>query len=176
MRKQKGFSLVELLIVVSIILIIASMAIPNLLRARIAANEASAASSIRAINTAQVMYQSTYPAQGYANVLSKLGPGGDSCPVPTEATACLIDNSLANASVPTKAKSGYYFGIFVPDGEAGRAVLQYTVSGSAASFNQTGVRDFCSSEDGMLHFRVPTEQSSPETGANSACGTWLPLQ
>jgi type IV pilus assembly protein PilA len=69
MLKQKGFSLIELLIVVAIILIIAAIAIPNLLRARIAANESSAVSSVRTINTAEITFQASYPTLGYASTL-----------------------------------------------------------------------------------------------------------
>src|SRR6185436_12309495 len=85
MRKPDGFSLIELLIVVAIILIIAAIAIPNLLRARIAANEASAVSSIRTIVGAEATYQLAYPTVGFADTLAQLGPGGagSTCSGPT---------------------------------------------------------------------------------------------
>ena len=113
MRKADGFSLIELLIVVAIILIIAAIAIPNLLRARIAANEASAVSSMRTIVSAEATYQLAYPAVGFAATMAQLGPGGagSSCSGPTQAATCLVDSLLSNATSAASAKSGHFFGL-----------------------------------------------------------------
>src|SRR5438094_8975810 len=98
MPKQKRFSLIELLIVVAIILIIAAIAIPNLLRARIAANEASAVSSLRTINTAEVTYSTTYPTVGYAATLAALGPANATCSADTaQAKACMQHFNICRA-------------------------------------------------------------------------------
>lgn len=145
MKKQKGFSLIELLIVVAIILIIAAIAIPNLLRARIAANEASAVASIRTLNTAQISYDSAYPTVGFAAALSNLA--GTSCTPPSSNGACLIDTQLA-----TGTKSGYSFQL---TGVTGTPASTYQAIASPLTPNQTGVRYFCSFADAVVRYSTP---------------------
>jgi type IV pilus assembly protein PilA len=147
MPKHKGFSLLELLIVVAIILIIAAIAIPNLLRARISANESSAAASLRTINTAEVSYQSFYPAVGFPANIAILG-GAAPC-TPGLATACLLDGTLTTGS-----KSGYTFtatGV-LPSPVAN---TEFVSNGLPQTLNITGVKGFCGTEDNAVRFVSP---------------------
>lgn len=169
-KRQKGFSLIELLIVVAIILIIAAIAIPSLLRARINANEASAVGSLRTINTSQVAYSTAYPNEGYAPSLLALGPpSGTGCAAPSSASACLIDSSLANAG--TAAKAGYLFVITAPGPLPN---MTYVAGAAATVFNQSGVKSFCSMEDGVIRYLIPTSQQTPVTTA-AGCGVFTAL-
>ena len=155
-RPQKGFSLIELLIVVAIILIIAAIAIPNLLRARIQANEASAVSSIHAINTAEVSYQTLFPTVGFSPSLAALGDGGTS-PCPGTSTAsCYIDSALASGT-----KSGYTF-TFTQDTSMTPSV-HYTVVVDPSSRGVTGQRGFYSSDSNVTRYNAVGSAGSADS-------------
>jgi type IV pilus assembly protein PilA len=146
MQQEKGFSLIELLIVVAIILIIAAIAIPNLLQARIAANEASAVGSIQALKTAEITYYNTYPSVGYADKLADLS-GATPC-TPSSTSACLIDSFLAASTPGSVGKSGF---VFLATGiNVGGINSAFVVATSPVNVNRTGNRNFCSTNDGVL--------------------------
>jgi prepilin-type N-terminal cleavage/methylation domain-containing protein len=167
--RTKGFSLIELLIVVAIILIIAAIAIPNLLRARIAANESSAVASVRTINTAEVTYMTANPTVGYAANLVTLGGSGSPCTL-SSTTACLIDNTLALGS-----KSGYLFQATPSVGSGATINTLLTVSSIPQNWNQTGVRGFCANEDTVIRYTSPTAAPSQQT-TDSGCLAYTVLQ
>jgi type IV pilus assembly protein PilA len=146
MHDKKGFSLIELLIVIAIILVIAAIAIPNLLRARISANEASATGSLQAIKTAEAGYYGAYPTVGFSAALANLG-GAPPCAA-SAATGCLIDNFLATAIPGSAGKSGYFFG---ETGLASGALNSSYVAGAIpVNFSQSGFRLFCETDDGVI--------------------------
>ena len=143
MRSQSGFSLIELLIVVAIILVIAAIAVPNLMRSRIAANEASAVNSLRTITTAESTYYSNYPTFGYACNLKSLGGGKTP---PDNTAAGIIEDNLASG-----IKSGY---LFAPGAciKGGTLTVSFQYSAAPSTPGQSGVRYFCVDNSGLLRY------------------------
>jgi prepilin-type N-terminal cleavage/methylation domain-containing protein len=137
--QERGFSLIELLIVVAIILIIAAIAVPSFLHSRMMANESSAVYSIRTINTAQVTYAASYPTIGYATALNTLAASTTTTTV-SSSNAGILDWVLGCASVVCP-KSGYNFQIA---NATGSPVSAYSVWGTPITVGTTGTRGFCS--------------------------------
>jgi len=144
--KEKGFSLIELLIVVAIILIIAAIAIPNLLRSKMAANEASAVASLRTYNTSIVAYETTY-ATAPTTDLSELGPST----TPSSTAADLVDNLLGIAA---PIKSGYAFTYKAGAAAANGSVSTYTIIANPTTQNVTGQRTFFTDQSGVIRQRT----------------------
>jgi type IV pilus assembly protein PilA len=155
-QEQMGFSLLELLIVVAIILIIAAIALPNLTKSRMAAHEASAVNSIRTYTSANVTYAALCPAIGYPASLADLGPGGGVC-----AGGINILDPILGVAAPTKA--GYAF-TYVPTSGDGVTNTNYTVNGNPVAVGVTGQRYFFCNETGVIRYNnaaVATVADSP---------------
>lgn len=142
-KRQIGFSLIELLIVITIIMIMAAIAIPNFLRSRLLANEAAAVEALRAINTAETTYSTTYGI-GFAP-LTNLG-GATPCTA-AQASACILDNVLSAG-----IKSGYTFTTLAPAalGTTAAPNATYTVNAVPMSVGQTGQRSFCTDQSSVI--------------------------
>lgn len=169
MRKPKGFSLVELMIVVAIILIIAVIAIPNLVRARMAANDSSAAGSIHAINVAEVGYFGAYPTIGFSASLAVLG-GADPCS-PTSITACFIDNTLATNNGGS-GKSGYSFAV-TGSASSGSAINDQFYDTGTPINSLSGTRAYCSTDDMVV--RLQPAGTITQVSGYSACQALGPM-
>jgi type IV pilus assembly protein PilA len=155
--KQQGFSLIELLIVVAIILIIAAIAIPNLIKSKMAANEASAVGSTRTINTGEVNYAAMCPATGYSASLAELSSGA----------ICAGGKSIIDPVLAAGAKSGYTFKYAAVVGADGLNDT-YTIASTPSTVGTTGQRQFCSDQTGVIRYSLTGAGCVPGPAGSAA--------
>src|ERR1700690_1716754 len=156
------------------VLVMAALAIPNLLRARVAANESAAVAALRTVETAQVLYSTTYPDRGYARDLATLGMGPGGPDAVSADHAGLIDAALVNPSCAGGAwcaKSGFQFRITAACRK--QPCREFVVVGTPVTSNE-GSRSFCSTTDGVIRFKLGPPLISPVSAAE--CQSWPPLQ
>ena len=162
---------------VSMALIVAAIAVPNLMRSRISANEAAAASSIRTVNTAQVTYSVAYPKKGYAPHLAALGPpasGDCSENSVSPAHACLLDSELGGPNCSAGkwcTKGGYRYSVRTTCTQTNCS--SYVVTATPVSAD-TGGKSFCSVRDAVVRVHAGTPMGAPLTAAE--CRAWSPIQ
>jgi len=159
--RPAGFSLVEVLVVVMVLMIIAAIAIPNLVHGKMRANEASAVASVKTINTAEYMYNTAYPEVGYSSSLANLGSNGSTCDQPSSTNACLIMDEALTSGI----KSGYIFEIV---GDGNKPAIAYTVSAAPESA-VSGRCSISSSQSGEVHIAGPNASSS--NGGDKSVGS-----
>jgi type IV pilus assembly protein PilA len=152
--QQSGFSVVELLVVVAVILIVAAIAVPRYLSSKMAANEASAVGCMRTVTSALVVYTSTYPDVGYPVSMANLSDGGDQAnclpaSIPRSTAACLIDDALASGT-----KSGYVFTYAADTSLAPPSA--YGLNADPISRGSTGRRSFFTNVPGVIHWNATT--------------------
>ncbi|HEY6305796.1 MAG TPA: prepilin-type N-terminal cleavage/methylation domain-containing protein [Candidatus Angelobacter sp.] len=159
----RGFSLVEILVVVMVILVIAAIAIPNMLQARMRANEAAAVASMNVIHTAEAVYSNTYPQVGYAGNLADLGSHGSNCETTGKTNSCIIRDEALTSGV----KGGYTFEL-VGDGRVPDA--NYTLTAAPESPGTSGRCAYTADESGQILTTPPNSSPAARSmGGGAAC-------
>lgn len=165
-RRDRGLSLVELMVVLLIILLIAAIAIPNMSKARMKANEASALASVRTVQSAEVTYSNSYPGVGFAGNLADLGAHGTDCQTTSKVNSCLIMDTALTSGI----KSGYTFELL---GDGNTPTSGYTLTATPLSANASGRCTFTADQSGRV--TVTDSAGSPvglsQSSGGSGCGS-----